>query len=163
MCVKQYWASLEYFHPTLLSKGYTTESTFRCSPLHIYKTGEAIPVRTYCRPRQFQEVKAPWFQDNRHMKVVRLSALCTGRIYPQEILLVLISVRGWVNPMAIMRPEGLCQWKILMTPSGIEPATVPACSAVPQPTATPAACPIDVLLQSCCTRVIRELKTCKEN
>ena len=61
--------------------------------------------------------------DIRHMKVVRLSVLRTDRLYPQEIFLLLISVRDWVNLRTVVQPEELCQWKIPITPSRIEPAT----------------------------------------
>jgi hypothetical protein len=44
--------------------------------------GTAIPVQAYYSPTGFQKVEAPIFLDDRHMKVVRLLALRTGRFYP---------------------------------------------------------------------------------
>ena len=49
----------------------------------VYKVeGKSNPITGLGRPCGFQEVEAPRFQDNLHMKVVRLSALRTGRLYP---------------------------------------------------------------------------------
>ena len=43
--------------------------------------GKAIPLQTWTSPEVSQEVEAPRFQDNRHLKVVRLSATRTGCLY----------------------------------------------------------------------------------
>jgi hypothetical protein len=49
---------------------------------------------SHYRPLGIQEVEAAEFIDTSHIKVLKLSALRTGRLYSQEISLVLISARG---------------------------------------------------------------------
>jgi hypothetical protein len=100
---------------------------FVTSELHLHQKFKAKVKQSHYRPRQALRVPGGWSsqisRQSRHMKVVRLSTLRTSCLYSQEIFLVLISVRGWVDNRATVRPKGLCQWKIPATPLGIKPAT----------------------------------------
>ena len=44
--------------------------------------GKAIPVQVSYSPRGFQDVEAARFSDSRHIKMMPLSALSTGRLDP---------------------------------------------------------------------------------
>jgi len=55
---------------------------------------KAIPLQAWTDPEGSRRFRLPDFKDDQHMKVVRLSALCTDYLYLQEIFLILISVRG---------------------------------------------------------------------
>jgi hypothetical protein len=82
----------------------TLDFTFHL--LHRWKDfkfikGKAVPLQAWTGPEGSRKLRFPDFvttaQDGG-----RLSVLRTGRLYPQEILLVLISVRVLVDPRVIV-------------------------------------------------------------
>ena len=88
-----------------------------------YKKGKSVPLQSWSGPEGSRELRFPDYMT---------AAQDGGKVVspthrpplPQEILLVLISVRGWVNPQGhSVIGRILCQLKIPLTPSGIEPAT----------------------------------------
>ena len=87
----------------------------------------------------FQEVEAPRFQDIRHMKVVRLSALRTGHLYPPG------NIPGTHFYQRLSQPQGhsaagrIMSMKNVNDTIGNRTRDLPTCSAVPQPTAPPRA------------------------
>ena len=63
----------------------------KCTPLSYSQLyGKAVPAKAWKAPECSRRVEVPTLQDYQHMNVIRLSALCTGRLYPQEISLVVI-------------------------------------------------------------------------
>ena len=102
------------------------------APLPVLINGKAIPAQACFGPWGFQEFEVS--------QIARLSAYECGRVISPinrphlprySYLLEAESPQG-----QRLRPKGLCQRKISMAPSGIEPATFQL-PAVPQPIASP--------------------------
>jgi hypothetical protein len=85
--------------------------------------GKAIPLQALTGPEVSRRLRLLDLRQSAHEGGKVISPTYRSPL-PQETFLVLISVRGWVDPRAVVRPKGLCQWKIPITPSGIEPATL---------------------------------------
>jgi hypothetical protein len=49
--------------------------------LFLYQD-KAVPLQAHYRPCGFQEFQAPIFRDSPHVKLARLSGLCTSHLYP---------------------------------------------------------------------------------
>jgi hypothetical protein len=92
-----------------------------CIHIHIYKgKAKAVPFQAWSGPQGSRKLRFP---------DVMTTAQDGGKIVSlthrpplfQEIHLVLVSVRGCVDPRSIVRPEGLCSNDTIGI--GIEPAT----------------------------------------
>jgi hypothetical protein len=66
-----------------------------------------IPVQVFKDPEDFRRLRLLGFLDSRHMKVVKLKAVSTGRLYPsREGPWYSFLLEAESTPRAIVRPEG---------------------------------------------------------
>jgi hypothetical protein len=101
--------------------------TLKVHPLQSTWQCKIKVMQTLYRSGQVLRVPGDW-----DSQISRQSAHEDGNIVspthrppltPREIILLLISFRGCVEPRAIVLQKELCQWRIRMTPSGTEHVT----------------------------------------
>ena len=124
-----YYSSVRLFHTTNRRQHSTLPFTNYCGcgpgvvVLDVLLFIKSNPITGLDRPKGFLKVGDPRFIHNWHMKVVRLSALCTGCLYPHERRLQWSSGQhaGLWNPSSWVqtrpKPLDFSDVKILSMPS----------------------------------------------
>ena len=100
--------------------GYTL---WLCSVSVVWQRGKATLVQTWTGPEVSRRMGLPDFNITGIWKWSGCPSYSPAAYTAHEIFLVLTAFKGWVDPRATVRHDGLCQWRIPVTPSEIKPAT----------------------------------------
>jgi len=90
---------------------------------HGKDKGKAIPVQGWTGPEGSRTLTFKDFKTIGTWRWYGCQPYAPAAFIPQEVFLLFISVRSRDDPKAIVCSKRLCQCKMPITPSGIEPAT----------------------------------------
>jgi hypothetical protein len=108
-------------------------------------------------------VQALKFEDNRHNEVARLSALLTGRLYSTGNIPRIHFCYRRSRPQGHSGAGKITSMKNSSDTIGNQTRDLPACSAVPQPNASPRAPYLDKNLQQIKTKKIKYCENIMNN
>jgi hypothetical protein len=83
---------------------------------------KAVPLHVWTDPDVSSRLRLPDYRRVGTWRWQGCKLYAPAHFTPHEIFLILIVVTGWVDFGDLVLPEGLCQLRIPMTPSVIEPA-----------------------------------------
>ena len=129
---KKHQIGMRYLCIILFSVGECRENRRGEGRTSLDGTGTAVPLQAWTGPEGSSRLRPPDIKTIGTWRWQGCQPYAPAAFIPQEIILVLMSFRGWVDPRAIVRPGRITSTKNSQYSIGNRTRDHPACSAVSQ-------------------------------